>query len=84
MLVDEFFVLLIGTVACLVINLIYAGTLAETYALSFGTLESVVILFGWSWEVLAFVGAILIVAPIATVFSWRKTMKENVFKTIKN
>ncbi len=83
-LLTSFFVLLIGTVACLVINLIYAGTLAETYALSFGTLESVVILFGWSWEVLAFVGAILIVAPIATVFSWRKTMKENVFKTIKN
>ncbi len=71
-LLTSIFVLIMGVVICLVINVCFAEILAEAYALGFGTLTEPVILLGWDWAALGFIGVIFLAVPIAMLSSWQK------------
>ncbi len=71
------FVLIVSSMLCLIINIIHAGTLAELYALGFGTLEEPILLIGWRWEVLVLIGMVFTAVPLATLLSWRKMVSKD-------
>lgn len=77
------FALLVGTILCLVFNLVHAKALADVYALCFGTASSSVVLFGWKWEVLLVVGILLLAVPITFCLTWRSGSRQELSEEMK-
>lgn len=61
------FALCLGSLAALVINLIYQTPLEQLFALNFGTLKTPVILFGWDFAILKYIILIIILAPLSVL-----------------